>query len=93
MKDSTGGWNDALFSSVMIVSFCMRVMELHVYVVVVITIFRIAFAQDTQAPSQASWCGGVINYNSQSHLVFLQGEVNSVHYIAQVVNTVLLPFL
>ena len=34
-----------------------------------------------------------ISYNSRSHLVFLQGEVNSAHYVAQVVNPVLLPFL
>ena len=35
---------------------------------------------------------GAISYNSQSHLVFLQ-EVNSAHYIAQVINPVLLPFI
>ena len=33
-----------------------------------------------------------ISYNS-SHFVFLQGKINSVHYIVQVVNPVLLPFL
>ena len=36
---------------------------------------------------------GAISYNSQSHLVFLQGKVNSTCYIAQVVNPVLLLFL
>ena len=34
-----------------------------------------------------------ISYNSLSDLVFLQSKVNSAHYIAQVVNPVLLPFL
>ena len=34
-----------------------------------------------------------ISYNSRSHLVFLQGKVNSAYYIAQVVNPVLLAFL
>ena len=33
------------------------------------------------------------SYNSWSHLVLLQGKVNSVCYIAQVVNPMLLPFL
>ena len=36
---------------------------------------------------------GVISYTSQSHLVFLQGRVNSARYIAHVVNPVLLSFL
>ena len=36
---------------------------------------------------------GAIIYNSQSHLVFLKGEINSTHYIAQVVNPVLLPVI
>ena len=63
------------------------------YVVdMVSVIFRSAFAHDTLAPPQASWCGG-INYNSRSHLEFLKGKVNSVQYIAQVVKPVLLPFL
>ena len=35
---------------------------------------------------------GIINYNSPSYLVFLQGKVNSARYIAQVVNPVLLSF-
>ena len=47
----------------------------------------------TQVLSQASRCEEAISYNSQSHLAFLQGKVNSAHYIAQVVNLVLLPFL
>ena len=38
------------------------------------------------------WEGG-ISYISRSDLVFLQGKVNSVRYIAQVVNPMLLPFL
>ena len=36
---------------------------------------------------------GAIHYNSRSHLVFLQGKVNSARYIAQVVNPVPLSFL
>ena len=36
---------------------------------------------------------GAISYNSWSHLVFLQGKVNSVRNIAQAVNPVLLPFI
>ena len=36
---------------------------------------------------------GVISYNLQSDLVFLQGKVNSACYIAQVAMPVLLPFL
>ena len=86
-------WNGALLSSVMRVSsVCMRVMDVYVYGVdLVSVIFLSAFANDTQAPPQASWCGGGgINYNSQSHLLFLQGKVNSVGYIAQTVNPVLL---
>ena len=39
------------------------------------------------------WGGGRISYNLQSHLVFLQGKINSARYIAQVVNPVLLPFV
>ena len=34
-----------------------------------------------------------ITYNSRSHLVYLQGKVNSARYISQVVNPALLPFL
>ena len=54
-------------------------------------IFQSAFAHDTQAPPQASWCGAIIT--ARSHLVFLQDKVNSVRYIAQFVNPVLLSFL
>ena len=36
--------------------------------------------------------GGGISYNSRSHLVFLQGKVNSARYITHV-NPVLLPFI
>ena len=38
-------------------------------------IFRNAFAHDTQAPHQVSWCVGAISYNLRSHLVFLQRKV------------------
>ena len=34
-----------------------------------------------------------ISYNSRSHLVFMQSKVNSARYNAQVVNSVLLPFI
>ena len=34
-----------------------------------------------------------LQLHSRSHFVFLQGKVNSAHYIIQVVNAVLLPFL
>ena len=36
---------------------------------------------------------GAINYNSESHLVFLQGKLNSARYNAQAVKPVLLAFL
>ena len=36
---------------------------------------------------------GPISYNLRSHLVFLQGKVNSARYIAQIVNRVLLSFI
>ena len=69
-------------------------MDIHVYGVdLESVIFRGAFAHDTQIPPQASWCGWAISYNSQSHLMFLQGKVNIARYITQVVNTMLLPFL
>ena len=89
MKESTGEWNGVLLSSVMRVgSVCMRVMDVHMYGLdLVSVIFWSAFAHNPQVPSQA------ISYNSQSHLVFLQGKVNCACYIAQVVNPVLLPFL
>ena len=60
LKESTGEWNRALLSSVMRVgSVCMRVMDIHVYGEdLVSVIFRSSYAHDTQAPPQASWCGG-----------------------------------
>ena len=67
----------------------MRVIDIHVNGVdLVIVIFRSAFAHNTQTLPQASWNEEAICYNSLSHLVFLQGEVNSARYIAQVVNPV-----
>ena len=72
----------------------MRVMDIHMYGIDLMSvIFQSAFAHDTQAPPQASWCGEAIIYNSRSHLVFLQGKVNSACYIVQVVSSMLLPFL
>ena len=64
-------------------------MDVHVYgedLVSVSVFFRSTFAHDTQVPPQASWC-------ERSHLVFLQGKVNSASYFSQVVNPVLLTFL
>ena len=94
VKESTGEWNGALLSSVMRVgSVCMRVMHVHVYGVdLVIVIFQGIFAHDTQAHLRLHGVGA-IHYNSRSHLVFLQGKVNSARYIAQVVNPVPLSFL
>ena len=92
-QQSTGGRNGTLLSSVMGVgSICVRVMDVHAYRVdLVSVIFRSAFAHDTQILPQVSWCRGVISYNFRSHLLFPQGKVNSTHYIAQIVNPVLLP--
>ena len=94
VKESTGEWNGAIVFLVMrIGSVCMRVMDVHVYSVdLVSVIIRSAFAHDTQAPPEASWCW-IISYNSWPYLVFLQGKVNSARYISQVVNSVLLSFL
>ena len=60
VKGLTGEWNGALLSSVMqIGSICMKVMDVHMYGVDLVSItFWNAFAHDTQAPPQASWCGG-----------------------------------
>ena len=57
VKESTGEWSGTLLSSVMIIgSVSMRVMDVHMYGVnLVSVIFRSAFAHDTQAPPQASW--------------------------------------
>ena len=96
VKESTGKWNGTLLSSVVRVgSICMRVMDIYMYGVDLVSIiFWSAFAHDTQAPPQASWYGrGGISYNSWSHLVLLQSKVNKARYIAQVVNPVLLPYL
>ena len=66
----------------------MQMMDVHVYgVYLVSVIFRSTFSHNIQATPQASWCGETISYNSRSHLVFLQGKVNSASYIAQVVIT------
>ena len=74
-------------------SVCMLVMDVHVYGVdLVRVIFRSAFAHDTQAPSQASWYGGPSVTRDQI-CCFCRVKVNSARYIAQVGNSVLLPFL
>ena len=53
-------WNGSLLSSVIrIGSVCMRVMEIHMYYVELVSvIFRSAFAHDKEVPPQASWGGG-----------------------------------
>ena len=58
-KESTGEWNGTLLSSVMRVdSVCMWVIDVHMYGIdLVRVIFQSAFAHDTQATPQASWCG------------------------------------
>ena len=59
MKELTGECNDNPLSSVMRVgSVCMRVMDIHVYGIELVgVIFQSAFAHNTQASPQASWCG------------------------------------
>ena len=59
VKKSTGEWKDSLLSSVIRVgSVCMRIMDVHVYGVdLVSVIFRTVFAHETQAPPQPSCCG------------------------------------
>ena len=61
VKEPTGEWNGALLSSVMRVgSVYTRVIDVHVYGTdLVSVIYWSAFAHDIQAPSQASWCGGL----------------------------------
>ena len=94
MKESTGGWDGALLSSVMRVgSVCMRVMDVHVYGVdLESVIFLSALAHDTKASLQASWCGGP-SVRNRGHIWCLYRVKNSARHIAQVVNLVLLPFL
>ena len=70
----------------------MGVMDIHVYGIDLVSVtFRSAFVHTGSTSGFMVW--GVISYNSWSHLVFLQGKVNSACYIALVVNPVLLPFL
>ena len=93
MKESTGEWNGALLSSVMrIGSVCMRVIDVHVIGVDQVSVIFGVHSSTTHRTQH--WFHGVeaISYNSRSHLVFLQGKVNSARYIAQV-NPVLLSFL
>ena len=74
-------------------SVYMRVMDVHVYSVhLVSVIFRNAFAHDTQAAPQASWCGG---HQLQVAVTFSvsPGKVNSACCITQVVNLELLSFV
>ena len=64
----------------------MRMIDVHVYSIDLVSInFRSAFAHDKQAPLLASWWRA-ISYSLRSHLVFLQGKVNSAGYITQVGN-------
>ena len=85
-------WRSVVFSDES--RFCVYAsMDVHVYGVdLASVIFWSVLAHDTPAPTEDSWCGA-ISYFSRSHLVFLQGKVNSASYIAQIVNPLLLPFL
>ena len=60
---STGEWNGTLLSSAIRVgSVSMRVMDVHVYRVdLVSVIFRSTFSHGTQAPPQATWLGGRVS--------------------------------
>ena len=95
VKESTREWNGTLLSSMLRVgSVCMRVKDVHVYGIdLVNVILQGAFAHDTQAPSQASWCGR--GHQLQLVVTFgvSPGKVNSACYIPQVVNPMLLVFL
>ena len=86
-KESTREWNGALLSSVMWVgSVCRWLMDIHVYDIDLVSIiFQNVFAHDT-CPTSGFMVWGAITYNSQSHLLFLQGRINSARYIAQVVS-------
>ena len=89
VKESTGEWNGALLPSMIkLGSVCMRLMDVDLVSVT----FRSAFAHDKRTHLRLHGVGA-ISYYSRSHLVFLQGKVNSARYIAQVLNPVLLPFL
>ena len=63
-------WNGALFSSVMTVgSVCMRVMDIHVYCIDLLSIiFRSAFVHDTQSLLRLHSVGG-----HQSQLMVISG--------------------
>ena len=94
LKELTGEWNGALLSSVTrLGSECVWVMDIFLHGLDLVSInFRSAFTHDTQAHLRYH-CVGAINYNSRSHLVFLQGKSNSARHIEQVVNPVLLSFI
>ena len=95
VKESTGEWNGALLSSVMRVgSVCMyasdgrtrvwrRPGEHHL---------PECIRQQHTGPISGFMLWGNISFNSWSHLVFLQDEVNSFCYIEQVVNLVFCHF-
>ena len=82
-------WRSVVFSDES--RFCLYASDgRNVYGVdLVSVIFRSVFAHDTQAVPQASWSVG----SSVTHLMFLQGKINSACYIAKVVNPVLMSFL
>ena len=72
-------------------SVCVRVMDVHLYSVDLVTIiFWSAFTYDIQAPPQALWCEGPW-IRTYSH-IWCFCRVNGARYIAQVV-PLLLPFL
>ena len=102
MKESSEEWNGVLLSSVLRVGSVCVGRRLYPYVSDGCT--RIRHRPDERnlpkcirprhlGPISGFMVWGAISYSSQSHLVFLQGRVNSSRYITQVVNAVLLPFL
>ena len=89
VKELTGEWNDALFSSVM----TLYASDGHTHVW-----HRPGERHLPECPWHTSSTSGFmvwrsISCNLQSHMVFLQGKINSAWYFAEFVNPVLLPFL
>ena len=71
-------WNGALLSSLMRVgSVCMRVIDVHVCGVDLMTPSSGVHSPTTHRSHLRLHGVGAISYNSLSHLVFLQGKVNS----------------
>ena len=71
----------------------MRVIDVHVYDVYLVSVITGVHLSTTHRPYLRLHSVGAVSYNSRSQLVFLQCKLNSVRYIAQVVNPALLLFL